>query len=212
MNKNTTNKPIYWSEAVRHLNHYDPVISKLIKKYKSGKYLSRSNSVFKTMFKIIIGQQISIEAASSIEKKIIRLLGRITSKNILNTSDDDLRKCGLSFRKAKYLKGIAKLLQTRPNYFQRLKGMSDSNAIDELKLLYGIGQWSAEMFLIFYFNRKNILPLGDIGLINSFCNNYKVKRNMFLSNIKKYKKLWDPYCTVATWYLWRDIDEDVVQY
>ena len=98
------------------------------------------------------------------------------------------------------------------NYFQRLKGMSDSNAIDELKLLYGIGQWSAEMFLIFYFNRKNILPLGDIGLINSFCNNYKVKRNMFLSNIKKYKKLWDPYCTVATWYLWRDIDEDVVQY
>ena len=90
--------------------------------------------------------------------------------------------------------------------------MSDSNAIDELKLLYGIGQWSAEMFLIFYFNRKNILPLGDIGLINSFCNNYKVKRSMFLSNIKKYKKLWDPYCTVATWYLWRDIDEDVVQY
>ena len=69
MNKNTTNKPIYWSEAVRHLNHYDPVISKLIKKYKSDKYLSRSNSVFKTMFKIIIGQQISIEAASSIEKK-----------------------------------------------------------------------------------------------------------------------------------------------
>ena len=60
--------------------------------------------------------------------------------------------------------------------------------------------------------RKNILPLGDIGLINSFCNNYKVKRSMFLSNIKKYKKLWDPYCTVATWYLWRDIDEDVVQY
>ena len=212
MKKNITKKPVYWSAAVEHLNHHDPIISKLIKKHKSDKYLTRSNSVFKTMFKIIIGQQISIEAANSIEKKIVKLLGRITNKNILSISDDDLRKCGLSFRKAKYLKGIAKLMQTCPNYFYRLKEMSDSNAIDELKQLYGIGQWSAEMFLIFYFNRRNILPLGDIGLINSFCNNYKVKRNMFLSNIKKYEKLWEPYCTVATWYLWRDIDEDVVQY
>ena len=68
------------------------------------------------------------------------------------------------------------------------------------------------MFLIFHFNRKNILPLGDIGLINSFCRNYNIERNSFIEKVANYKKLWSPYCTVATWYLWRDIDEDVVQY
>ena len=68
------------------------------------------------------------------------------------------------------------------------------------------------MFLIFHYNRQNILPLGDIGLINSFCNNYSVDKKEFLKIIAEYKKIWNPYCTVATWYLWRDIDEDIVQY
>ena len=87
-----------------------------------------------------------------------------------------------------------------------------SLAIKELVKLYGIGLWSAEMFLIFHFNRQNILPLGDIGLINSYCKNYKINRDVFIKKISKTRKLWEPYCTVATWYLWRDIDEDVVQY
>jgi len=68
------------------------------------------------------------------------------------------------------------------------------------------------MFLIFQYNRQNILPLGDIGLINSFCINYKINKKNFLKIIPRYKKIWEPYCTVATWYLWRDIDEDIVQY
>ncbi len=210
--KRNSIKPSYWSKALLHLKIHDPVISKLIKKHKSDKYLARCNSVFETIFKIILGQQISIEAANSIEKKIKQFIGRINKKNILITSDDDLRECGLSYRKIKYIKGIAELMREDPNYFAKLKEMSDIEAINEMKLLYGIGQWSAEMFLIFQFNRKNILPLGDIGLINSFCKNYKINKEMFTKEIKKYQKLWDPYCTVATWFLWRDIDEDVVQY
>ena len=90
--------------------------------------------------------------------------------------------------------------------------MSDSKAIEELTKLHGIGPWSAEMFLIFHFNRQNILPLGDIGLINSICKNYHIKKDHLQKEIIKLKVNWDPYCTVATWYLWRDIDEDVVQY
>ena len=90
--------------------------------------------------------------------------------------------------------------------------MNDSKAIEELTKLHGIGPWSAEMFLIFHFNRQNILPLGDIGLINSICKNYHIKKDHFKKEIIKLKENWDPYCTVATWYLWRDIDEDVVQY
>ena len=97
-------------------------------------------------------------------------------------------------------------------FFRGLKNMDDKTATDQLMCIYGIGRWSAEMFLIFNQNRMNILPLGDVGLINSFCKNYQIKREQFITKIDSYKRLWDPYCTVATWYLWRDIDEEIVQY
>ena len=139
-------------------------------------------------------------------------MGNINPKKILATSDQDLRYCGLSFRKVTYIKGVAEIIKNKPSFFSKLDSMDDTDAIKELVKLYGIGLWSAEMFLIFHFNRQNILPLGDIGLINSYCKNYKINRSVFIKKISKTRKLWEPYCTVATWYLWRDIDEDVVQY
>ena len=212
MIKKKDKKPHYWLNAVKHLKSNDPVLSKLINKHKSKTYLVSSNSIFVTLTKIIIGQQISIEVANSIESKIKKLLGNINPKRILATPDQHLRNCGLSFRKVTYIKGVAKIIKYKPNFFSKLESMDDADAIKELVKLYGIGLWSAEMFLIFHFNRPNILPLGDIGLINSYCKNYKIKRDVFIKKISKTRKLWEPYCTVATWYLWRDIDEDVVQY
>ena len=212
MIKKNNKKPHYWLNAVKHLQSNDPVLSKIINKHRSKTYLVSSNSIFVTLTKIIIGQQISIEVANSIESKIKKLLGNINPKKILATSDQDLRDCGLSFRKVTYIKGVAELIMRKPSFFSKLESMDDRDAIEELVKLYGIGSWSAEMFLIFHFNRQNILPLGDIGLINSYCKNYKINRNMFIKTISKTRKLWEPYCTVATWYLWRDIDEDVVQY
>ena len=205
-------KPHYWLNAVKHLKSSDPVLSKLISKHKSKTYLVSTNSVFITLIKIIVGQQISIEVANSIESKIKKLLGNINPKKILATPDQHLRNCGLSFRKVTYIKGIAEIIKSKPSFFSKLESMDDADAIKELVKLYGIGTWSAEMFLIFHFNRQNILPLGDIGLINSYCKNYKINRNVFIKKISKTRKKWEPYCTVATWYLWRDIDEDVVQY
>ena len=205
-------KPHYWLKAIKHLRSNDPVLSNLINKHRSKTYLVSANSVFITLTKIIVGQQISIEVANSIESKIKKLLGNITPKKILATPDQHLRNCGLSFRKVKYIKGVAEIIKSKPSFFSNLEPMDDTDAIKELVKLYGIGIWSAEMFLIFHFNRQNILPLGDIGLINSYCKNYKVNRNVFTNKISKTRKLWEPYCTVATWYLWRDIDEDVVQY
>ena len=205
-------KPHYWLNAVKHLQSNDPVLSKLINKHRSKTYLISANPIFITFIKIIIGQQISIEVANSIESKIKKLLGNINPKRILATPDQHLRNCGLSFRKVTYIKGVAKIIKCKPNFFSKLESMDDADAIKELVKLYGIGLWSAEMFLIFHFNRQNILPLGDIGLVNSYCRNYKINRNVFIKKISKSRKLWEPYCTVATWYLWRDIDEDVVQY
>ena len=212
MIKKKSKKPHYWLHAVKHLQSNDPVLSKLINKHRSKTYLITANSIFITLIKIIIGQQISIEVANSIESKIKKLLGNINPKKILATPDQHLRNCGLSFRKVTYIKGVAKIIKYKPNFFSKLESMDDADAIKELVKLYGIGLWSAEMFLIFHFNRPNILPLGDIGLINSYCKNYKIKRDVFIKKISKTRKLWEPYCTVATWYLWRDIDEDVVQY
>ncbi len=212
MIKKKNKKPYYWHNAIKHLQSNDPVISKLIKKNNSKTYLVSANSIFVTMTKIIIGQQISIEVANSIESKIKILLGSINPKKVLATPDQDLRNCGLSFRKVAYIRGVAEILKSKPSFFYKLESMNDIDAIKELMKLYGIGLWSAEMFLIFHLNRQNILPLGDIGLINSYCKNYKINRNEFIKNISKTRKLWEPYCTVATWYLWRDIDEDVVQY
>ena len=212
MIKKKNKKPHYWLNAVKHLQSNDPVLSKLINKHRSKTYLITANSIFITFIKIIIGQQISIEVANSIESKIKKLLGNINSKKILATPDQNLRNCGLSFRKVAYIKGIAEIIKSKSSFFSNLETLDDRDAIKELVKLYGIGLWSAEMFLIFHFNRPNILPLGDIGLINSYCKNYKIKRDVFIKKISKTRKLWEPYCTVATWYLWRDIDEDVVQY
>ena len=212
MIKKQDKKPRYWQKAVNHLQSNDPVLSRLISKHKSKAYLVSKNSIFITLTKIIIGQQISIQVANSIESKIKKLLGNINPKRILATPDQHMRNCGLSFKKVTYIKGVAEIIKSEPDFFSNLETLDDRDAIKELVKLYGIGLWSAEMFLIFHFNRPNILPLGDIGLINSYCKNYKIKRDVFIKKISITRKLWEPYCTVATWYLWRDIDEDVVQY
>ena len=208
--KNT--KPLYWSKAVDYLKLTDPILLKIINKFDADKFLVCKKTLFETFFSIITGQQISIEAANSIEQRVKQDAKRITAKNILNLSDNSLRMLGLSYRKINYIKGIAKLILTNPKFFTTLCAMNDADSITSLSKLYGIGPWSAEMFLIFQYNRQNILPLGDVGLINSFCNNYSIDKKEFLKTIAEYKKIWNPYCTVATWYLWRDIDEDIVQY
>ena len=204
--------PPYWTSGIKYLLNVDPILSEIIKKHKNVSYLRCTSTIFQTFFSIILGQQISVEAANSIEKRIKIHVKTITPKNILATKDDDLRSMGLSFRKIQYIKGVANITLKNRNFFSKLLDMNDVDAIATLCKLYGIGTWSAEMFLIFQHNRQNILPLGDIGLINSFCNNYNIAKKDFLKTISYYRKVWDPYCTVATWYLWRDIDEDVVQY
>ena len=205
-------KPLYWDKALDYLNQTDPILSKIINKFDSDKFLVCKKTLFETLFSIITGQQISIEAANSIEQRVKQEAKRITPKNILDLSDNNLRMLGLSYRKVNYIKGIAKLIQVNRKFFTTLCTMNDADAITSLSKLYGIGPWSAEMFLIFQYNRQNILPLGDVGLINSFCYNYSIDKKEFVKEITDYKKIWNPYCTVATWYLWRDIDEDIVQY
>ena len=121
MIKKKSKKPHYWPNAVKHLQSNDPVLSKLINKHRSKTYLITANSIFITFTKIIIGQQISIEVANSIESKIKKLLGNINPKKILATPDQHLRNCGLSFRKVAYIKGIAEIIKSKSSFFSNLE-------------------------------------------------------------------------------------------
>ena len=205
-------KPSYWNKAKSILSKKDKVMKKLINSYKDGALVTR-NDVFFSLCKSIIGQQISVAAANSVFSKFEKSCkGRINAKNVNKLSTQTLKKCGLSRQKVKGIKDLAKKIITKEFKPHLIKKMTDEEAIEYLSNLKQIGRWSAEMILLFTFNRPNIWPLQDIGLLRAISNNYNKKYfppKIFLN--KLYKKF-TPYCSVATWYLWRSIDNEPIQY
>ena len=138
--------------------------------------------------------------------------GRINPKNVNKLSTLTLKKCGLSRQKIKGIQELAKKFQDKSFNTRKIKYMSDEEAIDYLSNLRQIGRWSAEMILIFNLNRSNIWPIQDIGLLRAISNNYKKKYHPPKNFVENLNKKFTPYCTVATWYLWRSIDDEPIQY
>jgi DNA-3-methyladenine glycosylase II len=206
------NKPKYWNKAKKFLSKKDKVMKKLIKDYKNGALVSR-NDVFFSLCKSIVGQQISVAAANSVFLKFKKKCkNKINAKTVSKLSFNSLKSCGLSRQKVKGIQELAKRILNKSFKPNLIKDMSDEEAIEYLSDLRQIGRWSAEMILLFTFNRSNIWPLQDIGLLRAISNNYKKKYfppKIFLD--KLYKKF-TPYCSVATWYLWRSIDNEPIQY
>ena len=204
--------PAYWNEAKIYLSKKDKVIKHLINKYKDGHLITR-NDIFFSLCKSIIGQQISVAAANSVFLKFkIKCKNKITARTVNKLSNASLKSCGLSRQKVRGIKDLAKKIIDRSFKPNLIKKMNDGEAIEYLVNLRQIGRWSAEMILLFTFNRSNIWPLQDIGLLRAVSNNYKKKYyppKVFLD--KLYKKF-TPYCSVATWYLWRSIDDEPIQY
>ena len=205
-------KPIYWQKAKIFLSRKDKVMKKLINDYKDGTLVTR-NDVFFSLCKSIIGQQISVAAADSVFSKFKKKCkGRITPRAVNRISSNNLKKCGLSRQKVRGIKDLAKKIISRKFKPQLIKKMSDEEAIEYLSNLRQVGRWSAEMILLFTFNRSNIWPLQDIGLLRAISNNYKKKYFPPKIFLKKLYKKFSPYCSVATWYLWRSIDDEPIQY
>jgi len=204
--------PPYWNKAKIYLSKKDKIIKYLIKKYSKTHLVTR-NDVFFSLCKSIIGQQISVAAANSVFLKFKKTCkGKINPKMISSLSSSNLKKCGLSRQKVKGIKDLAKRYLNKSFNPNLIKKMNDEDAIEYLSELRQIGRWSAEMILLFTFNRPNIWPVQDIGLLRAISNNYKKKYfppKLFVN--KLYKKL-SPYCSVATWYLWRSIDNEPIQY
>ena len=207
-----SSKPKYWNKAKRILSQRDKIMRKLIHNYQDRSLVTR-NDVFFSLCKSIIGQQISVAAANSVFLKFKKKCkNKITAKVVNKISFANLKKCGLSRQKVKGIKDLAKKTINKSFNPSLIKKMNDEEAIEYLSELRQIGRWSAEMILLFTFNRSNIWPLQDIGLLRAISNNYNKKYFPPKSFLNKLYKKFTPYCSVATWYLWRSIDNEPIQY
>ena len=207
-----SNKPKYWNKAKKFLSKKDKVMKKLIKDYKDGSLVTR-NDVFFSLCKSIVGQQISVAAANSVFLKFKKKCkNKINAKTVRGLSFTSLKSCGLSRQKVKGIQDLAKRMLNKSFKPSLIKKMSDEEAIEYLSDLKQVGRWSAEMILLFTFNRSNIWPLQDIGLLRAISNNYKKKYFPPKNFLDKLYKKFTPYSSVATWYLWRSIDDEPIQY
>ena len=204
--------PAYWNKAKKYLVKKDKVMKNLIKKYINSNLTTRKN-VFFSLCKSIISQQISVAAASSVFIKFkLACKGNINPKNVNLITNAKLKKCGLSRQKIKGIKELSKKFIDKSFNPKLIQKMNDEEAILYLSKLRQIGRWSAEMILLFTYNRSNIWPVQDIGLLRAISNNYKKKYLPPKIFLKKLKIKFSPYCSVATWYLWRSIDNEPIQY
>ena len=207
--------PKYWNTAKRYLSRKDKVMSSLIKKYNSPSetILTSRKDIFYSLCKSIIGQQISVAAANSVFLKFKKKCkNKINARVIFKLSFAQLKSCGLSKQKAKGIKNLAKQTLDKSFNPRLIPKMSDEDAIIYLSQLRQIGRWSAEMILLFTYNRSNIWPIQDIGLLRGISKNYKKKYLPPESYVRLLNKKFSPYCSVATWYIWRSIDPEPIQY
>lgn len=207
--------PHYWPEAVCYLKKEDKVLASLIDTYPLAKLRLKKDS-FTTLARAVCGQQISVKAADSIWARVVQVAKgsdrKILPQNILGLSIDALRKCGLSLRKVEYIRALAVAFVEKKISSARLARLDDKRVKEELVSLKGIGPWTADMYLMFNLWRPNILPLGDLGLIRAIEIQYLNGKKSQREEIKRVTQKWEPYSTVAVWYLWRSLDPLPVEY
>ena len=204
--------PPYWTKARKHLSKKDSIMRSLIKKYKDNNLTTRKD-VFYSLCKSIIGQQISVAAADSVFKKFeLACKKKINPKIVSKLKKSQLKKCGLSRQKIKGILEMSQKFKDKSFNPRLISKMSDEEAIIYLSTLRQIGRWSSEMVLIFFYNRPNIWPVQDIGLLRAISNNYKKKYLPPKSFVNKLQKKFSPYCTLAVMALWYSVDNEPVQY
>jgi len=203
--------PDYWEEACKHLSKKDRVMKRLIPKFGDACLESRGDA-FTTLARSVVGQQISVKAAQTVWDKFAALPRKLTPANVLKLKVDDMRGAGLSARKIEYLVDLALHFDSGLVHVDSWKDMSDELIIEELVAIRGIGRWTAEMFLIFHLMRPNVLPVDDLGLLNGISVNYFSGDPVSRSDARDVAVAWAPYCSVATWYIWRSLDPVPVAY
>jgi len=204
-------RPGYWDEACKHLTRKDRVMKRLIAQSDDACLRTRGDA-FATLARSIVGQQISVKAAQAVWDRFTVLPRKMTPANVLKLKVDDMRAAGLSARKVEYIVDLALHFDSGAVEASAWTTMDDEAIIAELVGIRGIGRWTAEMFLIFHLIRPNILPLDDVGLITGISKNYFSGDSVSRSEAREVAGAWTPFCSVATWYIWRSLDPFPVEY
>jgi DNA-3-methyladenine glycosylase II len=192
-------------KAIRHLKK-DPNFAKIIPQV--GEYnVKITKNRYRALIEAIIAQQLSGSAAESILKKFRNLYESNFPKpiEVLQTSDNKLRKVGLSKMKVIYIKELSKKIEFRHLNMKNFSSMENKQIIEHLTNLKGIGRWTAEMFLIFSMGRWDVLPVGDLGLKKGIQLMFSLNELPSEEQIREYAESWRPYRTVATWYIWKSL-------
>ena len=203
--------PTYWEQATQELAASDEVLRKLIIRFKGVLPQSR-NDAFATLVRSILGQQISVKAAESIWQKLSDAIGDVTPHTILRAEHNALRACGLSLRKVGYIQDLSMHFADGTLNSAAWIEMDDEALIDQLTQIKGIGRWTAEMFLIFHMLRPDVLPMDDLGLQRALSMHYNANQPISRLKMRVIAKPWQPWRSVATWYLWRSLEPVPVEY
>lgn len=203
--------PAYWPAACQCLVQRDRVMRRLIPSLGAVCLQSRGDA-FVTLARSVVGQQISVKAAQSVWDRFAALSPSLSPQGVLGLTESSMRAAGLSARKVEYLRDVARHFEQGLLHPTQWAQMDDEAIIAELVAIRGIGRWTAEMFLIFHLQRANVLPLDDVGLLRGISQCYFSGEAVSRSEAREVAQAWAPYCTVATWYIWRSLDPVVVAY
>ena len=202
--------PEWWSSAKLELANKDVLLKSLIEEFEEPRLSSRGD-LFATLIKSIVGQQISVIAASAVWSRLFDLVGEVNPESILAKTHEELRQVGLSNRKVEYIVGIAEAWTEGLGEID-WEQMSDEEVIQELVKLRGVGRWTVQMLLIFALLRQDIFPIDDIGLIRGMEKLYNSGNSLETSELYEISEKWMPYRTMGVWYIWRSIDPEPVEY
>jgi DNA-3-methyladenine glycosylase II len=193
-------------KAINHLKKCDPVLRGIMERVGPFR-MEYGLPQFSSLAEAIVYQQLNGKAAETIFKRFATLAGQpLTPEGILKLSDEQLRGVGLSKQKSAYLKDLAQKTAAGVLDFSKLPELPDEEVIEHLTQVKGIGVWTAHMFLIFSLRRLNVLPTGDYGVQMALKRHYRKRKLPKPKDIEKIARAWEPYRSVACWYMWRSLD------
>jgi len=193
-------------KAINHLKKADPVIATIIEQVGPCQ-MRHSEPTFEALARSIVYQQLSGKAAGTIYGRLAAAASDpLTPEAVLRLTHEQLRAVGLSTQKAKYVYDLAERTSRNEIDFAVLPTLDDQQVIEVLTQVKGVGVWTVQMFLMFSLQRPNVLPTGDLGIRNAVKKAYRMRKTPTPADIEKKAKSWHPYCTVASWYLWRSLE------
>jgi DNA-3-methyladenine glycosylase II len=192
--------------AMLHLKKVDPVMAKIIKRVGPCQFTLREPT-FETLARSIAFQQLSGKAAATIFGRVRKATGpRFTARAFLKLTPEQLRACGLSRQKMASLRDLAARVDRGEINFRKLVDLRDEEVIATLSQVRGVGVWTAQMFLMFALKRPNVMPLADLGIRNAVRKAYGLEELPKAVDLSRLSEKWHPYCSVASWYLWRSLE------